>query len=343
MATQIQLRRDTAAAWTAANPVLASGEIGIETDTVVDAGGARIVKCKIGDGTLAWNAIPFTLLGLPLTVENIEGLDTELAKKADLVDGLIPAEQIPSIAITDYLGKVDDEAEMLTLSGERGDWCIRQDEGIPYVIVGNDPSSLLSWMALLTPSNPVITVNGKSGPTVVIGISDIDTLQTILDGKAAASHTHSASAVTNDSTVPGTTVNDALEHLHNKTYTEILRAGATIPTLASRWLVPGLSGFGTSAIVNVAERAIHKGIRIMTGGAQPGTGSLTCTRDFTSPTGTLLQSDVLTIPAGSAVGVYSMSVDFDATAIDCNVKFTFFNNATSSSAFVQGMERSICK
>lgn len=44
---KIQVRRGTAAQWTAANPTLASGEFGFETDTG---------KYKIGDGTTAWNA-----------------------------------------------------------------------------------------------------------------------------------------------------------------------------------------------------------------------------------------------------------------------------------------------
>ena len=47
MAVQIQLRNDTAAAWTAANPILAVGEIGLESDTN---------KFKIGNGTQAWNS-----------------------------------------------------------------------------------------------------------------------------------------------------------------------------------------------------------------------------------------------------------------------------------------------
>lgn len=45
MADIIQIRRDTAANWTSANPVLADGETGLETDT-----GYR----KTGDGTTAW-------------------------------------------------------------------------------------------------------------------------------------------------------------------------------------------------------------------------------------------------------------------------------------------------
>lgn len=50
MATQIQLRRDTAANWTSTNPTLAQGELGIETDTR---------KIKIGDGTTAWNSLAY--------------------------------------------------------------------------------------------------------------------------------------------------------------------------------------------------------------------------------------------------------------------------------------------
>jgi len=47
MAIRIQLRRDTAANWTSANPVLLAGELGIETDTL---------KFKVGNGT-NWNDI----------------------------------------------------------------------------------------------------------------------------------------------------------------------------------------------------------------------------------------------------------------------------------------------
>jgi hypothetical protein len=51
---RIVIRRDTAANWAAANPVLLSGEWGFETD-------AR--KLKIGDGTSAWNALSYYSTG----------------------------------------------------------------------------------------------------------------------------------------------------------------------------------------------------------------------------------------------------------------------------------------
>lgn len=50
--TQIQIRRGTAAQWTSANPTLAAGEWGYETDTN---------KGKIGNGSTAWNSLPYIL------------------------------------------------------------------------------------------------------------------------------------------------------------------------------------------------------------------------------------------------------------------------------------------
>jgi hypothetical protein len=50
MATIIQLRRDTASNWSSNNPLLASGETGIETDTN---------RAKIGNGVDNWNDLSY--------------------------------------------------------------------------------------------------------------------------------------------------------------------------------------------------------------------------------------------------------------------------------------------
>jgi len=54
MAVIIQIRRGLASAWTAANPTLAQGEMGVETDTL---------EVKIGDGLTAWNSLPYFTQG----------------------------------------------------------------------------------------------------------------------------------------------------------------------------------------------------------------------------------------------------------------------------------------
>ena len=57
MATRIILRNDTAANWTASNPTLALGEMGLETDTK---------KRKLGDGVTAWNTLTYEASGITL-------------------------------------------------------------------------------------------------------------------------------------------------------------------------------------------------------------------------------------------------------------------------------------
>jgi hypothetical protein len=50
--TIIQIRRGLAATWTSQNPVLSSGEMGLETDTR---------KMKVGDGSTAWNSLVYSV------------------------------------------------------------------------------------------------------------------------------------------------------------------------------------------------------------------------------------------------------------------------------------------
>jgi hypothetical protein len=58
----IKLRRDTAAAWAAANPILAVAEPGLETDTN---------SIKYGNGVTAWNSLPYASVPLTAVSESI--------------------------------------------------------------------------------------------------------------------------------------------------------------------------------------------------------------------------------------------------------------------------------
>jgi hypothetical protein len=76
MTTRIQLRRDTAQNWSLNNPILLSGELGIETDTL---------KIKIGNGS-RWNSI----LNYAFKVGQANGVATLDST------GKIPSSQIPT-------------------------------------------------------------------------------------------------------------------------------------------------------------------------------------------------------------------------------------------------------
>lgn len=254
---RIQLRRGTAAQWTATNPVLAPGEPGVETDTGY---------MKIGNGTTPWNSRPYqegpagpsaydvavdngfagteaewllTLKGDPGTPGadgddgapgapgprgeglHVDGrVDTyaqlpsappsgtavvvdedellyvydgangwpaegdgivlgasaaQLAAKADLVGGKIPQAQIPAVALTEYLGQVANQTAMLSLAGQRGDWCTRTDRGTDWQLIADDASLLASWREHTYPESPVSSVAGRTG-AVILSRADITDL-----------------------------------------------------------------------------------------------------------------------------------------------------------------------
>jgi hypothetical protein len=132
MAVQIQLRNDTAANWTSANPTLAAGEVGLETNTG---------KLKIGNGTTAWNSLayfePSTLDGLSdvtitsastgqvvqfngtawvnsdVAISEVTGLQTALDGKQAVISGVSNTEigyldGVTSAIQTQLDGKVDE-------------------------------------------------------------------------------------------------------------------------------------------------------------------------------------------------------------------------------------------
>jgi hypothetical protein len=66
--TKIQIRRDTAANWTSTNPTLASGEIGFDTTNN---------QMKIGNGSTAWNTLPYASGGASVEVAQSAPADPE--------------------------------------------------------------------------------------------------------------------------------------------------------------------------------------------------------------------------------------------------------------------------
>jgi hypothetical protein len=95
MATRMQQRRGTSEQWTLANPVLAPGEIGFETDTN---------QFKIGDGVNQWADIEYFLNSGE--VDAILGDFIPLSEKGEAngvatldVDGQVPADQLGNATV----------------------------------------------------------------------------------------------------------------------------------------------------------------------------------------------------------------------------------------------------
>ena len=165
----------------------AAGNITLEADLVIEDVVNATLLATDASGKVVAGTLDKADVGLG-NVNNTSDADkpisdatqTALDAKADLVDGLIPTSQIPAIAITEFLGSVDSEAEMLALEGQPGDWCLRTDRAVGYVIVDSDPSLATSWEAFTVPGSAVTSINGQVGDVVLggsdIGLPDTDSL-----------------------------------------------------------------------------------------------------------------------------------------------------------------------
>tara|TARA_R100000935_G_C2766776_1_gene135968 strand:- start:126 stop:692 length:567 start_codon:yes stop_codon:yes gene_type:complete len=115
MASIIQVRRDTASAWTSANPTLASGELGSETDTS---------KLKIGDGSTAWTSLGYYTLGLAgyNIGSDIQAFDADTSK-LDVAQTFTAGQRGEVTALTDASSIATDLALSnnfsVTLAGNR--------------------------------------------------------------------------------------------------------------------------------------------------------------------------------------------------------------------------------
>ena len=104
-------------------------------------------------------------------------------------DGKLKSSIIPRIAITDTF-VVASQAAMLALStAQVGDVAVRTDVNKSFILKADGYSTLANWQELLTPTDKVQSVNGKTG-AVTIGCSDIGAATTTQLSNHASSDIH---------------------------------------------------------------------------------------------------------------------------------------------------------
>jgi hypothetical protein len=129
MATRMQQRRGTAQQWNTANPILAAGEIGFETDT-----GAF----KIGNGSSTWSALKYftDASGAPELLDTLNELAAALGDDPQYLSNHVSATtNVHGIADTDDLATKDYVTDALSnatvdqsaLAGTGIDWNVGQE------------------------------------------------------------------------------------------------------------------------------------------------------------------------------------------------------------------------
>ena len=157
---RIQLRRDSALGWSTNNPILASGEIGIELSPTP----AQIVLFKLGDGITRWNSLPYqneAFSGATLGSNTFTGQQYAPSFASPLFKGKVanltvgPGAQSLNLSTNDYFNLLLNGATTLTLTGVPS---LTNSEYIGFVVnigQGATPYSL-TWFGNIT----WLTTNG---------------------------------------------------------------------------------------------------------------------------------------------------------------------------------------
>jgi len=173
MATRMQQRRGTAAQWTAANPVLAAGEIGFETDTS---------KFKMGNGSSNWGALTYF---------------ANAAELAAIVDGA------PDLlnTLNELAAAIGDDPAFYTTLGQNLQTHINDSTQI-HGIADTAQLATLSNVGIAASDAAAALSAHNSDTTFVHGIADTSILATTGDVSTAASDAAAAlSAHNSDTTI----------------------------------------------------------------------------------------------------------------------------------------------
>lgn len=130
------------------------------------------IKTKLGaasgsaDGYLTstdWSTFNGKQAALGFTPENAANKNQASGYVGLEADGKISSSYLPSIAITDVF-VVASQAAMLALStADKGDVAVRTDENKTYILTALPYSTLSNWQLLLSPTDTVTSVFGRTG------------------------------------------------------------------------------------------------------------------------------------------------------------------------------------
>lgn len=141
IAQRFWMRRDTAAQWTAVNPVLASGEWGVETDNT----GALSRKAKMGDGLTPWNGLAY-FGGAGGSGANVQLVTTAATVTPNVDDDLVI---------------VSAQAGLLTIANPAG--AESDGQGFVLRIRDNGTARALTWEAAYRPVGGTLPATTTAG------------------------------------------------------------------------------------------------------------------------------------------------------------------------------------
>lgn len=160
---------------------------GTVEDLIKKGSHAVVVVQNTGTSTTAVISQKGVTDALAATKKEItDNLGTAAAKDVGAAAGNVPVldangklveSVIPAVAITDTF-VVDSQTAMLALNAQKGDIAIRTDLNKSFVLQAQPASTLENWKELLTPTDGVLSVNGKTGTVILTGADITSTFTT---------------------------------------------------------------------------------------------------------------------------------------------------------------------
>ena len=281
MATvRVQLRRGTEQQWYDANPVLAAGEVGIETDTNT---------FKFGDGTTAWRVLDYALSD---TVDDYIPLSTKgVANGVASLDasGFIPTAQLPPLAKV-TVSAVANTAARLALTAEAGDIAIEADSGQSYVLSASPASTDANWKALVGSEAVVDLANAALVASTGLSKTYDDSAGTITFSASSAISTAAAEATAKANSAIDTAASDATTKANAAQAAAIANTTTQINNLIDS--APGtLNTLGEIATALAADESAATALTTLVNTKAP----------LASPTFT----GVVTIPSGASISGFA--------------------------------------
>lgn len=172
------------------------------------------------------------------------------------VNGKLDTSILPALAITNTF-PVATEAAMLALTAEVGDIAVRSDQNKTYILKTAGANTLANWQVLLTPTDTVTSVAGKSG-AVTLTQSDVGLANVTNESKATM---FTSAALTGTPTAP------------------TAAAGTNTTQIASTAFVTAAVAAKTSVSGNAGTATKLATARTINGVAFDGTANITITVD----------------------------------------------------------------
>ena len=166
MTSRLQNRRDIASAWTSANPTLAAGEMGLETDTS---------RFKLGDGVTAWNSLAYAYTAGAAGAQGTTG-----AQGVQGIQGITGTQGLTGTQGTDGTNGAQGTTGAQGITGAQGLTGTQGTQGAQGVLptISYDPETT-AYTLLEANVNQWVTMNSATSQTITVPPSVFTTGQVV--------------------------------------------------------------------------------------------------------------------------------------------------------------------